>query len=266
MAKTVEIIGPSGSGKSSIYHQLRSSWREEFNWVAYDDLSRSSKQMRKRYLRKALKLLTDRLPIGKQSKNNTLANEEWRFINHDNRIFLNDENAEFKKVIMDLVEDHCKEWYDGSDKRFVTIHMIMWSIAHIDRVLTAKNDQRYCILKQGEGFVSRIMHLNSPSFDEEALNKYLEHLLFPDTLILLDVPVDEILKRIKNRDRMATLHKDMDDAAIRHYTEQTIRYFKIAMDIAREKGVDVHLVNAGNSLDQTTSQIVDILAKKKRIG
>lgn len=262
MAKTVEIIGPSGSGKSSVYHQLRANWKEEYNWVPYDDLSRSRKQMRKRYLRKALKLFTDRLPIGEQSQNNTLANDEWKFINHDNRIFLNDENAEFKKAIMDLVEEHCKKWYDGSDKRFVTIHMIMWSIAHIDRVMTVRNDNRYCILKQGEGFLSRIMHLNSPSFNEKALSKYLEHLLFPDVLIFLDVPVDEILKRIKNRDRLATLHKDMDDEAIRHYSEQTIHFFKMAMGVAKEKGVDVYGVNAGENLEETTSQILDILSKK----
>ncbi|MDX1641752.1 MAG: hypothetical protein R3220_08630 [Balneolaceae bacterium] len=258
MAKTVEIIGPSGSGKSSVYSSLRSRWKEGDNWVTYDDMHRSAKKMRKRYLRKAVRIITDMLPIGRQSENNTLVNGEWDFIDYTDRIFLDDSNSEFKKAIFDLIEEHNRKWYDGSDKRFVTIYMMMWSIAHIDRVLTAKNDDRFCILKQGEGFVSRIMHLNSPSFDEAALQKYLEHIIYPRKLIFLDVHADVILKRIKNRDRTATLHKGMDEETIRRYTQKTIKFFEIAMDSARQEGVEVHRVDASKSLAETVDEIIEV--------
>lgn len=265
MAKIVEIIGASGAGKSSIYQQLREHWNERYNWVTYDELGRSEKQKLQQYLKRAARVITDELPFGKKSVNKTQANAEWKFINHDNRIFLADDYDTFKQVIMDLVEEHTVKWYDGSDKRFITIYMIMWSIAHIDRIQSAKDDNRYCVLKQGEGFISRIMHLNSPSFDETALHKYLEHLIFPDQLIFLDAPVNEILKRIKNRDRIATLHKDMSDDQIRKYTSKTIKYLKIAMKEAEKRGVDVYTVKSSKILKETTSEIIDIISQKANI-
>ena len=38
MPKIVELIGPSGVGKTAIYNEIRSLWQLEYNWVTFDDL------------------------------------------------------------------------------------------------------------------------------------------------------------------------------------------------------------------------------------
>lgn len=262
MAKPVEIIGPSGSGKTAIYRQLRANWKEEYNWVAFDDLYRSKKRLRVRYARKLGQMLTNWVPGVKSQAKKAEANPEWNFINYDNLIFLGDDYRDLSSILMDLVEEHSSKWYDGSDKRFVTIYMLMWSIAHFDKIITHTQDDRYCILKECEGFISRIMHLNSPSFDEQALDKYLANIPYPSRLIFLDVPTDKIMDRIKKRDRMATLHKGMSEEDIRKYTADTIRFFEIAMKKAEEKGTDVYRVDASGSLEETIASITGILSKK----
>lgn len=259
MPKTVEIIGPSGSGKSSIYNILRSNWKDDFDWVTFDDLHRSKKKLRVRYFRKVLRIFNELIFNKRELTDKSKMNSEWGFINYDDMTFLGGDYSQLTTAIMDLVEDHCGEWYDGSDKRFVTIYMMMWSIAHYNKVVTTKGDDRYCILKHGEGFISRIMHLNSPSFDENALQTYLSVIPIPDQVIFLDVPVDEIVNRIENRNRLATLHKGMVKDSILEYTTRTVEYLKIAMEKASEKGTVVKSVNAFGSVDDTAKQVMELI-------
>lgn len=260
MPKTVELIGPSGSGKSSIYNNLRSLWKDDYRWVAFDDMNRSKSKMAYRYFKKANNILLDLLPfINAKSQQKNHVNEKWGFINYRDSIYLGDDYKDLKTIIMDLVNEHCSKWYDETDRRFVTLYMIMWSMAYWDKLHSRKNDDRLCILKQGEGFVSRIMHLSSPSFDENALQKYLSQIPLPDSLIFLDVNSEKILERINSRQRLSTLHVGMNKNALYNYTQKTINHFQIAMEFAENKGVNVHCVDASKSLDEVTYSIVQIL-------
>lgn len=260
MPKTVEIIGPSGAGKTAIYDNLRSEWRDDYRWVTFDDLNRSKSKMIYSYFKKANSIFLELLPFVKNNDQaKTYVNEEWGFINYRDSIYLGDDYKALKTVLMDLVDQHCAEWYDGTDRRFVTIYMMMWSMAYWEKVYSFKNDDRLCILKQGEGFISRIMHLNSPSFNEIALQKYLNHIPLPDYLIFLDVNAENILKRIKARERLSTLHAGMNDEAIFDYTQKTIDHFQTAMETVSKKGVSVHCVDAYESLADVTDNIIHII-------
>lgn len=262
MPKTVEIIGPSGSGKTAVYRNLRSQWKDDYNWVAFDDLNRSKKRLRKRYFKKALQIILEILTGNNPKKKNTQVASKWEIINYDNLIFLGDKYTDLSTLLMDLVEEHSAVWYDGSDKRFITIYMLMWSIAHFEKVVTIKNDDRFCVLKECEGFVNRIMHLNSPSFNEEALLKYLKGVPLPNVLIFLEISTDEIVQRIKTRNRLSTLHKGLNDEAIYTYTQQTIHLFNIAIKFAEKRGTRIYRVNASDTLTDLSSEIIRILSSE----
>lgn len=261
MAKTVELIGPSGVGKTAIYDQLKQEWVSGCNWVPFDYLTHSREKILKRYLKKLLYRFIPLLLNKKGSIKNTTVIDKWGFIEHDNSTFLSEEFSVFKTTVMNLIEEHCRKGYDGSDKRFKTVYMMMWSIAYIETVNSMKRDNRLCILKQGEGLVSRIMHLNSPSFDEKALMQYLDVVLFPDVIILLDVYPDEIMRRIKNRSRISTLHQGMDNDMMYDFTLKTMKYLEIAAEEAERKGAKVHRLDATlNSESQTAKKIIELLA------
>lgn len=261
MARTVEVIGASGVGKTTIYNQLKEEWEPNNTWVPFDYLKHSRDKILKRYFKKLFFRFIPLMLNKKESMKNASVSDQWRFIEHDNKTFLSEDFSDFKTTVMNLIDEHCREGYDGSDKRFKTIYMMMWSIAYIETVKSIKNDNRLCILKQGEGLVSRIMHLNTPSFDEDALMQYLDVVPFPDHLILLDVHPDEIMRRIKNRGRVSTLHHGMDSNMICEFTKKTMEYLKIASEAAEKKGSNVHRINATlTSETQTAKKIVEILA------
>lgn len=264
MPKIVELIGPSGVGKTSVYKELRKAWKPDHNWVPYDYVKYSRERVLKSYIRKVFTRLIPLLLNKKESVERTRIVNHWKFIDQDNETFLRDKYADLKSTVMDLVGEHCDKGFDGSDKRFITIYMIMWSIAYIETIRSIKGDNRLCILKQGEGFVCRIMHLNSPSFKKKDLMQYLDVIPFPDILIQLDVHPDEIMRRIKNRERTSTLHKGMDEEMIYEYTTKTIEYFNISMEEAKNAGVQVHKVDSTlNSAFQTSKMIKKILSSQK---
>lgn len=260
MPKIIELIGPSGAGKTNIYNQLKNQWNPNDNWVPFDYIHSTRKKLLKRYTRKVFKRVIPML-FNKKSIEKTKITEEWKFIDHTNRTFLGDKYADFKTTIMDLVEEYCKEGFDGSDKRFNTIYMIMWSLAHIETVKSNVNDNRYCLLKQGEGLVSRIMHLTTPGFNEKALRQYLQVIPFPDILIMLDVQPEEVMQRIKNRNRYSSLHKGMNEDMIYEYTKDTIKYLHISLEEAEKSGSKVYKLNSTlDSIDQTSKKVLEILS------
>lgn len=264
MPKIVELIGPSGVGKTAIYQQLKKDWTSEYNWVPYDYVKHSRKKVLKGYIRKIFSRFIPLLFNKKESFETTRIVNEWKFIDKSNEIFLGDKYSDLKSTVMDLVGNHCDEGFDGSDKRFITVYMIMWSIAHIETVRSIKGDDRLCILKQGEGFVSRIMHLNTPSFNEKSLKQYLHVIPFPDILIQLDVHPDEIISRIKQRDRTSSLHKGMDDEMLYKYTTKTIKYFNTSMEVAKKSGSQVYKLDSTlKNVTQTSSMVKEILSSQE---
>lgn len=259
MPQIVELIGPSGTGKTAIYNAIKNKWNPEYNWVVYDDLNYSGRAISGARLN-ALKRKITRFLFPFKNRKRTQMNADWKFIDYSNRTYLGDEYSELKSGLMDLVEAHCSKSYAGRDNRFNTIYMLMWSIAHLDRVQAAENDDRYCILKQGEGFVSRIMHLNSPSFNEKALDRFMQIIPLPDVIVYLDVPLPEIMHRIKTRNRLSSIHKGMNEETIEGYTENTMKYLNKASEIAEQKGVRVQRIDATKAIDDSASEIITYLS------
>lgn len=262
MPKIVEIVGPSGSGKSSVYFSLLRQWSYENNWVTYNQLQFSKVSTLDKLVRKAKTALNEFSPFRKKKVRSTEMKSEWKFTKNRNDTFLGENYSEFKSVLMDLVEEHCKVGFTGADKRFITVYMVMWSMAYIDTVNQEKDDDRYCILNQGEGLVSRIMHLNSPSFDEAALRKYIHSIPNPDVLFFLETDAEEILERVQSRDRWSTLHEGMNDEQILHYTQKTNTLLSLAATILKDDGVDVHRIDGSQTLDQVVGDITTILSSK----
>lgn len=262
MSKIVEIIGPSGSGKSSVYNGLKERWEYGLNWVTFDHLNYSPGVPLNRMVKRGQRILKNLIPQKKSDIPKPRVKEEWKFVGTNNNYFLGGKHEEFKSVLMDLIEDHCKVGYSGTDKRFITAYMIMWSMGRIETVKSIENDDRYCILDQGEGLISRIMHLTTPSFDENALNLYLQHVPNPDVLVYLNTDLEIIYDRVKNRKRSSSLHDGMSDSDILQYTEKTDLFLRKASDYLEKEGADVYRVDSSQTIGQVISQIVEIFSSK----
>lgn len=259
MLQAVELIGPSGAGKTAIYQGLKSKWRPEYNWVTFDDHRYSGKRVDPAFFN-AIKNRISKIISPIENRTRAEMNPQWKFIDYDNRIYLGDGYDYLKTDLMDLVEEHCSKGFDGSDKRFNTLYMLMWSMGHLEKIKSKKDDQRFCILKQGEGLVSRIMHLCTPSFDDKALKKFMNIIPLPEVIFKLDISVDEVMERIQHRNRTSSLHQGMDEEIMFSYTRKTHEYLNKACELAQQNGTTVIRINAEADVDFSTNQIINSLS------
>ncbi len=255
--KIAELLGPSGVGKSALYHELRNRWKPADKWVSFDDIFATPKQFPGTYIRTVYRPLKkawkDPYDYSRSLKNYNI----WDQLDGYSNPFLFGEYGDFFHRMMDLVEQHCKVGYSGEDKRFQAFFMIMWSVGQLNTVLELEGDDRLFLMKDGEMLLSRIMHLNSPSFDEDALRAYLEVVPKPEVLVRLIAPPEQIVKRIKQRDRVASLHLGMDDETIYRYTHDTLIMLGKACELLKSEGIPVLEINAENEVSENADRIIE---------
>lgn len=255
--KIVELLGPSGIGKSALYHELRKRWTPDEKWVTFDDLFATPKSFPGTYIRTIYRPLKKAWQEPYDYTRSLRNYNIWDQLDGYSNPFLFGEYGSFFQKMMDLVEQHSKVGYSGEDKRFQTFFMIMWSVGQLNTVLEMKGDDRLFLMKDGELLISRIMHLNSPSFDEQALREYLEVVPKPDALVRLIASPEQIVKRIRQRGRVASLHLGMNDETLYRYTSDTLDLLGKACEILKSEGVPVLEVNAEGPVSANAGRILD---------
>lgn len=257
MAKTVELLGPSGVGKTAIYNRLLKIWSPNPNWALYDNFKKPKGNGLKRVLHKIVK--ETGITYRKSTSYSLDVPVEWEFIEGNNSPYLNSANSQFHSTMMDLIEAHCKKGFNNEDSRFITAYYTMWCMAFDQTIRSKKDDARYCIMKNGEGFLNRIMHFNTPSFDKDSLNKYLKVVPYPAVVIRIDLSSERILERIMSRNRVSTIHRGMTEDEILVYTKKTNRLLDIAVKKAKKQGAFVYDIDGNLPVHESASKISDYL-------
>lgn len=259
--KIAEFLGPSGIGKSALYHQVRKRWKPVDHWVSFDDIFATPKQFPGTYLRTIYRPLKSAWSAPFDYSRSLKNYNHWEQLDAYSNPFLFGEYGNFFHKIMDLVEEHCRIGYSGEDKRFQAFFMIMWSVGQLNTILELDEDPRLFLMKDGELLLSRIMHLNSPSFDEEALHTYLSVVPRPAAIVRLVASPESILKRIKERDRVASLHLGMDDEIIFRYTVDTLNLLEKACNELKKEGVPLLEIDMEKEITDNADLVIDFFHK-----
>ena len=249
MPKIVELLGASGVGKSSLYYSLQKKWEKKDNWAIYHDFI---------YKRKDKSLVSIMLKLKSFLYKVSETDYHWndgKIADHKKEFAV--KYSDFIAVFLDLVNEKAKYGFDGVDKRFFMIFYMLKSIERLHNVIEKKSDERVCLID--EALLSRIMHLNSPDFTQNDLLSYLDAMPLPDAVIYLHAPADQIIHRIRKRDRTSTLHAGMEEVDILKYTVDTQQLMEYSLDILKGKGVSILRLDAGQSLSALTSESVSFL-------
>lgn len=249
MGKIVELIGPSGVGKSSLYLELQNQWSKSDSWAVYHDFvyRRKERDVTKFFLR--VKSLW-----GKVFSSDYYWNEGR--VKSAQKIFAED-NPEFMSVLMDLIHEHSKVGYNGEDKRFLVTFFSLKSIGRLQNALQRKEDNRVCLID--EALISRIMHINSPTFTKDQLRKYITSMPLPDGLIFLNAPVDEVLKRIHKRKTLATIHEGLTIDEIQELTINTQNLMNKVSSFFNEMNIPVLQLDGTLSTVDLASQSIEFM-------
>ncbi len=251
MAKIVELLAPSGAGKSTLYRHLQKRWEPAFSWAVYHDF-RYERKPRKRfpsdYIRAISKRFEKREEIEyKGAKVSKFPKEREFYRAH----------PEFVNRALDLIHEHNRNGYSGVDNRFHSIFFLMETAEQLQAVLEEPEDPRACLMD--EGLLSRVMHLNSPRFDEEALDRYMEHMPMPDAVIYLHLPPDELIRRIRSRERVATLHQGLEADTIEESTRRSMQLMESAIRKAEGCGSGIYRVEGSGAPEKVADKVVEIL-------
>jgi len=254
MPKIVEIVGVSGVGKTSLYKLLQEKWLIRENWGVYHDI---------RYKRKAKRTFPgDYLDIIKryiQSNKPDIQYEDFNELRVPNERLFFDEYPEFCNTVIELINKHNKIMYSGCDHRYINTYFFFETIEHYQAISQKKRDDRVCIMD--EGFLSRLMHLSSPSFNKEDIGKYLISMPNPDAVVYLECDVDQVVNRIQKRDRLATLHKNLTPRQLYHSTKKTAELMETAVKELQNDGVMIKKIDANNDIISVRDQVLEFVKK-----
>lgn len=254
MKKIVEIVGPSGIGKSTLYQQLRESWNPDLNWVSFHDL-----RFRKpepvwsatrwyRFLKR--KLFSE--PKKREASSRYNPNPVKRFIEGHPELF-----SEF----MDLLQNHSADSFAGDDRRALNFFWLIETAGFVQEIFDYQSDHpddmRICLLD--EGFVSRVMHLSSPTLTERDIEHYLNRVPVSGTIFYLSASVQQIVNRIESREKISTIHRGLSRSELFQLTERIQNQLEYSCSVMERRGASVIMLDATGTNIEISEKVIEFL-------
>ena len=249
--KIIEIIGPPGVGKSTIYQSLCKTWKPGSQWV-YPDVVLTAKpgffSLKKRLVYNLSlllgKKLTKTIPVdygvrfaGQQQD---LANFCWKYI-------------------ADI------QFFDNRDinKRFRSAYFLFRTFCTYQAILE-KAPAKPCIIQ--EGFLQKSFFIRDKEEDDqmidELLNNYLRLIPLPHTIIYMDTPDSkEIVKRLRGRSKTIVSHYGKDDTALQRDVEKWRHAQNNMLEKLKSAGVLIVRINGMAPVKENVYFIKELLKK-----
>lgn len=107
-----------------------------------------------------------------------------------------------------------------------------------------------------------VMRVNTVCAGDETLApRYFATQPVPDVVVLLEVAPEEALRRVRARPKRTLLrHEGRDDAAVLADLGRSTRLFAAAVPALRERGVDVHVLDATEPVATLRRRVAELLA------
>jgi deoxyadenosine/deoxycytidine kinase len=242
----IEIIGPPGVGKSTLYNSLIQKWNRKSSWKYNHNIQSGNTSLSKvkSWLDKGFRDLTGKKRSEKVSvrhgfefakNHHELADFLWSFLSDKRTNSGNENNKRFRSAYF-LFKDFCRLQYiieNGREKPFVIEEGLL---------------QKSFLLNQDKQFMY------------DSISTYIELIPLPRAIIYLNTgSVDIILNRIKNRRKTIASHIGLNDSELYADLETWQYMFGIIIAKMEEKGVEVYRVNGENPVNNNVRLLLQYL-------
>jgi adenylate kinase family enzyme len=247
--KIIEIIGPPGVGKSTIYQSLCKTWKPGSPWI-YPDVLLTARpgffSFRKRLIynlslllgKKLIKTVPVDYGVRFAGQHQDLAKFCWEYI------------AEIQ-----FYEDR------DIDKRFRSAYFLFKTFCTYQAIFE-KAPAKPCIIQ--EGFLQKSFFIRDKEEDDqlinELLNNYLQLIPLPYAIIYIDTPDSkEIVKRLRGRSKTIVSHYGKDDTALQRDVEKWRHAQQKILEKLKQAGVMIVQINGKQSVKENVTIIKELL-------
>jgi adenylate kinase family enzyme len=247
--KIIEIIGPPGVGKSTIYQSLCSSWKSHSNWVHPDVLLTSQPAFFtfRKWLGYRLRMM-----LGKKLTKAIPVDYGMRFAG---------QQQELAKFCWQRLTD--LQLYDDAEisKSFRSAYFLFTTFCMYQAIME-RSSAKPCIIQ--EGFLQKSFFIREDEAPDglinELLNKYLRLIPLPYAVIYMDTPdVNEIIKRLRGRNKVIASHVDKDNDALRRDIERWQHMHNIILEKLQHAGVLIVRIDGKQPVTKNVSEIKELL-------
>lgn len=251
--KIIEIIGPPGVGKSTIYQSLCKKWDAGSPWV-YPEVLLTSKP-RVTQLKKWMSYRMRTL-LNKKLVKSIPVDYGLRF----------DEN---NQALANFCWEHLSDTYNAKDtnKKFRSAYFLFTSFC-MYQAINEKATAKPCIIE--EGFLQKSFFIKDDAENEQQsihlLNRYLQLVPLPYAIIYVDTPdTNEVIKRLRSRGKVIASHLGKDDEALQRDIEKWRYIQNNILETMQANGVRIIRINSMHPVRDNVTQILNKLNNFRHI-
>jgi len=243
MAKIVELSGPPGVGKTTIYREIKARWKKNNNWIPgsylcpHPDLSFQYFRMFLSYLPKKLK--------GK-------AGGTFYDVKMAARRRFVEQYPEYMDACWhDLIVKQ-KKAFNGLDLRLKKAELLGGQIETF-QFLRESTTTKTAILEEG------LVHLlDVLSFCDtiEEIVQIVDVMPLPDALIYIKTDVSENVRRVMQRGDYISLHTSLDSNQLQNITRRSQQRRELINQVLEARGIPILHINAKVSIKENADQII----------
>lgn len=247
--KIIEIIGPPGVGKSTIYQRLCRTWKPGSNWVYPDVILTPTPNFLSFRNWLVFKL---RMMLRKKLTKTIPVDYGLRFAGKEQEL------AAFCWKLISYIQ-----YYNDRDinKRFRSAYFLFATFSMYQAIFE-NAPEKPCIIEEGflqKSFFIRDNKVNEP-LTNCMLNKYLQLVPLPYAVIYIDMPdTNEIIKRLHSRNKVISSHNGIGNEALQRDIDNWRYAQHIILKKMKQAGVCTVQINGQQPVKENVSRITELL-------
>lgn len=226
MARIVELSGPPGVGKTTIYKEIEKQWHKKCSWIPAH------------FLYPHLKLNYQSLITLLKNLYKTLKDEP----NKIGSIVFSEARKRFVTQYPEYI-DRCwndilakqKTSLNGRDLRFEKVQQLSEMIEKI-QLLKESETEKIAILDEG---LIHLLDVLSFCNSRHEIVEIINVMPLPDALIYIQTEVSENVERLVQREEVISIHKYLNTGQLQKITSQSRQRRIIINEILKDKGIPI---------------------------
>jgi hypothetical protein len=248
--KTVEVIGPPGIGKSTIYKALCSKWQPNAPWIYQEALlapGKPSFSAFSKWIEYHFRKFS-----GKPKKMSLSVDYGLQFV---------DNNVELAHFYWNHLSDPHTYKHEEIGHRFRSSYFLFSDFCRYQAILATRTDKT-CVIE--EGFLQKSFLLKENKKEMiDIVNSYVPLLPLPDALVYINTTNKEvILSRLGGRKKVIASHQGKDKEALLADIEKWQFLFELIVEKMKEHRIPVYNIDGERSVEENAFLLNKILSDR----